>query len=59
VSVDVTKLRKGTKIKVGPRTLEVRGFYMSSTGLVVTAKEGGMAVDQNIPFEKIDEIKES
>ena len=59
MSVDASKLRKGVKIKVGPRLLEVRGSYMSTTGLVITAKEGGMLVDQNIPFEKIDEIKES
>jgi hypothetical protein len=59
VSVDASKLRKGVKIKVGGRILEVRGSYISTTGLVVTAKEGGMLVDQNIPFEKIEEIKEN
>ena len=59
MSVDASKLKKGVKIKAGGRTLEVRGSYMSSTGLVITAKEGGMLVDQNIPFEKIEEIKES
>lgn len=57
--VDVTKLKHGALIRVGPRWLTVRGSYMSATGLVITAKEGGMLVDQNIPFEKIEEIKEN
>jgi hypothetical protein len=59
VSVDATKLRKGVTIRVGQRNLVVRGSFMSATGLVITAKEGGMLADQNIPIEKIDEIKEN
>ena len=57
MSVNVDEVLKGKKIRVKDgRVLTVRGCYLSTTGLVITAKDGNMVVDQNIPFKDVLEI---
>lgn len=54
---DITQIKKGVKIKVKDgRILTVRGCYLSTDGVVVTAKDGEMLVDQNIPFKDVLEV---
>lgn len=57
MSVDVNEILKGVKIKVKDgRVLTVRGCYLSTSGLVITAKDGNMIVDQNIPLRDVEAI---
>lgn len=61
--IDVTKLRKGVKVRTNPgvlgekgTVLVVRNSYMSATGLMIVAKEGNNLCDHNIPIEALLEV---
>lgn len=56
--MEIEKLRKGARIKLrNGETLVVRGAYISTGGLVVTANENGAGlVDRNVPVAEIMEV---
>lgn len=58
--IDITKLKKGAKIRIKDgAVLMVRGSYMSTQGLIITANEGGGGiVDRNVPVADILEVSE-
>lgn len=57
MSLDVNDIRKGAKIRVKDgRVLTVRGSFLSTSGLVITAKDGNQAIDQNVPLQDIEEV---
>lgn len=61
VEIDVLQLRKGRKIvlKTG-ETLVVQGAYMSSDGVVITAKDNHASlVARNVPLAQIAEVKDA
>lgn len=58
--IDIAKIKKGTSIRLKDgRVLIVRGSYMSTGGIIVTANEGGGIVDQNVPVSDIAELAET
>lgn len=56
--IDVSSLRKGTKIKlVSGVTVYVTGLFLSSDGPIVMGKKSSdLAAAQNIPVSEIAEI---
>lgn len=55
--IDPSLIQKGTKIRVKDgAVLVIRGAYMSTGGIIVTANEGGGIVDRNVPYEDIVEV---
>lgn len=60
MSVDASKLKKGVKIRLETgEVLIVRGCYMSTTGIMVTAKDNpSTATDRNVPIQAVREIVE-
>ncbi len=61
--IDVTKLKKGTKVRTNPgilgpqgAVLVVRNSYMSNTGLMLVVKEGSNLCDHNLPLEAFAEV---
>ena len=56
MSVDATEIKKGVKIKVKGKTFTVKGSFMSTDGIVVTAKEGSNLFDHSIPLKDIEEV---
>ena len=59
--VDLSVVKLGTKIKLLDGTvLTVRGSYMSSDGIVLTAREGtGGIVDRNVPIGDVVEVTDA
>lgn len=59
--IDLTKLKAGAKIRLlkGGEILEIKGSYMSGTGLVLTSKPKPGRVDsRNVPVEDIESVLE-
>lgn len=57
MSVEAGEIQKGVKVRVKDgRVLTVRGCYLSTSGIVVTAKDGNQIVDQNIPLRDVESI---
>ena len=56
--IDLKKLKPNVKVRLLDGTLlEIRGSYMSTSGLILTAKSRpGSIVDRNIPVEDIVEV---
>ena len=59
--IDLKKLKPNVKVRLlDGSMLEIRGSYMSSNGLILTAKSRpGSIVDRNIPVEDIVEVIEA
>lgn len=57
--IDLTKLKKGALIRTKDGAkLTVRGSYMSTDGVIITANDGGGIVDRNVPIGDILEFIE-
>lgn len=55
--IDIEKLKPGAKIRTKDgSTLTVRGSYMATDGLILTANDGGGIVDRNVPLRDIVEV---
>lgn len=55
--LEITRLRSGVKIRLKDGTiLMVRGAYMSTGGIIITANDGGGIVDRNVPITEISEV---
>lgn len=60
MSVEASQIRKGQKIRLeNGRVLVVRGSFLSTEGIVITAREGQAQFDWSIPLKDIKEIIEN